>query len=125
MNFFCGTVFEGLEREDLEVLQEAGYSLDELAEVAEQMVTGQLATVHSGDEEMENDVTTWEEASAVSQEDTLEEASGETDCQLHRIQWNRSWKDFQADAGRAAGILSPAGKICQDRLCLQGRRRGI
>ena len=71
--FFCGTVFEGLEREDLEALQEAGYSLDELAEVAEQMVTGQLATVHSGDEEIENDVATWEKASAVSQEDTLEE----------------------------------------------------
>ena len=65
-DFFRGTVFDGLEREDLEVLQEAGYSLDELAEVAEQMVTGQLATVHSGDEEMENDVATWEEASAVS-----------------------------------------------------------
>ncbi len=46
--------------------QEAGYSLDELAEVAEQMVTGQLATVHSGDEEIENDVATWEKASGIT-----------------------------------------------------------
>ena len=36
--FFLGTVFEGLERVDLEILQQEGGSLEELAETAEQML---------------------------------------------------------------------------------------
>lgn len=33
--FFCGTVFEGLEKEDLQALQQEGGSLEALAETAE------------------------------------------------------------------------------------------
>ncbi len=36
--FFCGTVFEGLEKEDLQALQQEGGSLEALAETVEQML---------------------------------------------------------------------------------------
>ena len=62
--FFCGTVFEGLEKEDLQALKEEGYSLEALAETAEQMLAENSRAAESSITENEID----------TQEETVEEA---------------------------------------------------
>ena len=62
--FFCGTVFEGLEKEDLQALQQEGGSLEALAETAEQMLTENSRAAESSITENEID----------TQEETVEEA---------------------------------------------------
>ena len=57
-DFFRGTIFEGLQKEDLQALQQEGCSLEELAETAEQMLAENNTT--------ENGIDT--------QEETVEEA---------------------------------------------------
>ena len=62
--FFCGTVFEGLEKEDLQALQQEGGSLEVLAETAEQMLAENSRAAESSITENEID----------TQEETVEEA---------------------------------------------------
>ena len=62
--FFCGTVFEGLEKEDLQALQQEGGSLEALAETAEQMLAENSRAAESSITENEID----------TQEETVEEA---------------------------------------------------
>ena len=62
--FFLGTVFEGLEKEDLQILQQEGCSLEALAETAEQMLAENSRAAESSITENEID----------TQEETVEEA---------------------------------------------------